>query len=322
MSHRETFYLLNDTFSATLAPNFLCTVVASKSSPRTVSAPFTPADHPATALSDPSAALAHALPIPATISQQHTPPFFATVTSSSLYTLDQFLSAYCSDAPRAQIHKLFDLPADAPGAATASIAVRQYSLDNPQIYFERLIQDSRRAKDVRALLNQCLPRYAYFVTGFITVTDAAAQPNRSPFTETLRFAPPFLQLPHHQSPYFHEHLRARFSHEHIFAVSYAVVKLSTSQGSSSKAGSTMPPDFGRPTRANGTHIASASRTMEHWTNEQTARSVPSTPLTASATLAHAAVSAASPARLILDENEPFLREPSTDALFFHIPKSS
>lgn len=322
MDNQETFYLLNDTFSAALAPSFLCTVVASKSSPRTVSAPFTPADHPATALSNPSAALAHALPISSTSSN----PFLTTISSSSSHTLNQFLSTYCLEATRARICTLLDLPPDNSTAAP-TIAVRQYSLDSPQLYFERLIQDSRRAKDVRALLNQCLPRYAYFVTGFLTVADITALPSHSPFTETIRFVTPFLQLPHHPSPHLPEPLRARFSHEHIFAVSYAVVKLSSAspsspQGSSSKTEQTMPPDFGRPTRANGTHIASASRTMEHWTNEQTARSVPSTPLAASATLAHAAVSAASPTKIILDENEPFLRDPNTDALFIRLPKSS
>lgn len=323
---QETFYLLDQSFPASQGPKLLCSAVASKVSPRAVSAPF---GHGA-------AANTHHL------SSTPTAPFSTSVTCSSIYTLDNILnSSWVNHASKARIAELLDLPSSPP---PSQLVVRRYTLDNPQECFQRLLSDPSAAKDVRALVSQCLPRYAYFVTGFLSIAEVSSSAYL-PVVDSLSFATPFLQrggsLYDTSAP---DHL----AYEHVIAASYAVIKLAPATPSppmatpardDSPSGhqhhhTSNPPEYGRPARANATHLASSGRTLDHWTAEPTTRvalSVPTTPPAGtSASLqpgqpsrsAKSASPAAAPV-LVIDQNSPHVKEPTNpDALVVKLPKTS
>lgn len=322
---QETFYLLDQTFPASQGPKLLCSAVASKVSPRAVSAPF---GHGA-------AASTH-------LSSTPSAPFSTRVTCSSIYTLDNILtSSWVNHASKARIAELLDLPSSPP---PSELVIRRYTLDNPQECFQRLLSDPRAAKDIRTLVSRCLPRYAYFVTGFLSIAEASSSAYL-PVTDSLSFTTPFLQR---DGSLYDTSALDHLAHEHVFAASYAVIKLAPSTPSppmatpardDSPAGpqhhhhGSMPPEYGRPGRANATHLASSGRTLDHWTTEPTTRvalSVPSTPPAgASASLqpgpsrsAKSASPAAAPV-LVIDQNSPHVKEPANpDALVVKLPKTS
>lgn len=346
---QETFYLLDQTFPASQGPKLLCSAVASKQSPRAVSAPFGHGAAPPAANISLSSAQTQTQPAAAPR------PFTTRVTCSSIYTLQHILSSsWVADAPKARISQLLlDLPSSA-SLTSSDLVVRRYTLDNPQQCFQRLLSDPSTAKDVRALVSQCLPRYAYFVTGFLSVAESSSS-DYLPAVDSLSFITPFLQRGGSQDTLLPDHS----ADEHIFAASYAVIKLAPAtpsppmatparDGSPSGSGSnqpqshrhhhhqgSMPPEYGRPPRANATHLASSGRTLDHWTTEpttQVALSVPSTPLAAAAaSLLQAQAQArsaksASPAAapvLVIDQNSPHVKEPANpDALVVKLPKTS
>lgn len=76
---------------------------------------------------------------------------------------------------RVKLSKLFHLEVERKQEdqiAVESEQVKRYSLGNADLKFQKLMQDSRYAYEVRNLLNRKRSRRAYLVVGFMTTTNA------------------------------------------------------------------------------------------------------------------------------------------------------
>ncbi|OAA57306.1 hypothetical protein ISF_07227 [Cordyceps fumosorosea ARSEF 2679] len=265
MTHAK-FVLLHEAIAATEASNLICRVVASKTAPLLAAAPFNTNRGADTTLT------------------------MAIPKCSAPIRLSDFMSIARSQGVASQVSHLLDFQGLHREEQTILLEcrmVKRYLLPDPDNAFRNLMRSDDYSKDVRALLEQCIDRQGYFVTGFLTATDdswlieATQQELHQfgidlPYSDSTDVPVPFLyhdllgpelalfSQPCAQPP--------KFVHEQIFAVSYKVARLpqAMSPVSPMSAGQLSPVATTtaasaprRPKRSNGYHLTSR-RTEEVW----------------------------------------------------------
>ncbi|KAM3528860.1 hypothetical protein MY4038_005687 [Beauveria bassiana] len=280
MSHAK-FVLLHEPIPATEASNLICRVVASKTAPLMAAAPF----HNNT---DANSTIAMAIP-----------------KCSAPIKLTDFMSMARNQGVASHVSRLLDFQGmhmEEQAILLECRLVKRYILPDPDTTFHTLMKCDDYSRDVRTLLEQCMARQGYFVTGFLTATDdswliEASQRELQhfnislPYSDSSNMPVPFLyhdflgpelalfSQPCEQPP--------SFANEQIFAASYKVAKLSQHALSSPMSspvsaqlspppppppGAT-PPAPRRPKRSNGYHLA-PRRPEETWTTPSSSASSP------------------------------------------------
>ncbi|OAA36325.1 hypothetical protein BBO_08202 [Beauveria brongniartii RCEF 3172] len=276
MSHAK-FVLLQEPIPATEASNLICRVVASKTAPLMAAAPF----H---SNKDADSTITMAIP-----------------KCSAPIKLTDFMSMARNQGVASQVSRLLDFQGmhmEEQAILLECRLVKRYILPDPDTTFHTLMNCDDYSRDVRTLLEQCMARQGYFVTGFLTATDDSwlieasqrelQQFNISlPYPDSSNMPVPFL---------YHDFLGPElalfsqpcerppsFANEQIFAASYKVAKLPqqamspmsssppiSAQLSPPPPGAT-PPAARRPKRSNGYHLA-PRRPEETWTPSSSASS--------------------------------------------------
>ncbi|KAM3514524.1 hypothetical protein MY11210_001867 [Beauveria gryllotalpidicola] len=261
MSHAK-FVLLQEPIAATEASNLICRVVVSKTAPLMAAAPFK---------NNKTADSTITMAIP---------------KCSAPIKLADFMSMARSQGVASQVSRLLDFQGmhmDEQAILLECRLVKRYILPDPDATFHTLMKCDDYSRDVRTLLEQCMARQGYFVTGFLTATDDSwlieasqrelQQFNISlPYSDSSSMPVPFL---------YHDFLGpelALFSqpceqppslaNEQIFAASYKVAKLPQAMSPMSPISAQLspgtPPAPRRPKRSNGYHLA-PRRPEETWT---------------------------------------------------------
>lgn len=255
------FVLLQEPIAASEASNLLCRVVASKVAPLMACAPFGNSNGA-------DSTVTTAIP-----------------KCSAPIKLTDFMSMARSQGVAPQVSRLLDfqrMHIDEQAILLECRLVKRYLLPDPDTAFRILMKSDDYSRDVRTLLEQCMARQGYFVTGFLTATDdswliEASQQELQhfnialPYSDSSDMPVPFLyqdligtelavfSQPCEQPP--------SFANEQIFAVSYKVAKLPQAMSPispmSGQRSPGTPPAPRRPKRSNGYHLASR-RTGETW----------------------------------------------------------
>lgn len=256
MSHTK-FVLLQEPIAATEAANLLCRVVVSKVAPLMASAPF-----------------------------KNNNGADSTITTaipkcSAPIRLTDFLSMARNQGVAPQVSRLLDfhgMHIDEQAILLECRLVKRYLLPDPETTFHNLMKSDDYSRDVRTLLEQCMARQGYFVTGFLTATDdswliEASQQELQQFNITMPYSDstdipvPFLyrdflgpELAIFSQPCDQP---AGFANEQIFAASYKVAKLPQAMSPMSPMSGQLspgtPPAPRRPKRSNGYHLTSRRR---------------------------------------------------------------
>ncbi|KAM3560138.1 hypothetical protein MY1884_003087 [Beauveria asiatica] len=274
MSHAK-FVLLQEPIPATEASNLICRVVASKTAPLMAAAPF----H---SNKDADSTITMAIP-----------------KCSAPIKLTDFMSMARNQGVASQVSRLLDFQGmhmEEQVILLECRLVKRYILPDADTAFHTLMKCDDYSRDVRTLLEQCMARQGYFVTGFLAATDdswliEASQRELQQFNISL----PYPDSSNTPVPFlYHDFLGpelALFSHpcerppsfanEQIFAASYKVAKLprqAMSPMSSSPISAHLSPPPGaappaprRPKRSNGYHLA-PRRPEETWTPSSSASS--------------------------------------------------
>ncbi|KAJ3487267.1 hypothetical protein NLG97_g6449 [Lecanicillium saksenae] len=259
MTHAK-FVLLQESIAATEASNLLCRVVASKVAPLMAAAPFNNNGSDST--------ITTAIP-----------------KCSAPIKLTDFMSMARNQGVAPQVSRLLDFQGmhmDEQAILLECRLVKRYLLPEPDATFHDLMKSDDYSRDVKALLERCMARQGYFVTGFLTATDdswliEASQQELQQFNITLPYSDsadmpvPFLyqDLLGPELALFSEPCAQppSFANEQIFAVSYKVAKLPQAMSPISPMSGHLspgtPPAPRRPKRSNGYHLSSR-RTEESW----------------------------------------------------------
>ncbi|TQV91980.1 hypothetical protein V2A60_005926 [Cordyceps javanica] len=254
------FILLPEPIAATEASNLICRVVASKTAPLMAAAPFNNNVADCT--------LSMAIP-----------------KCSAPIKLTDFMSMARNQGVAPQVSRLLDFQGMHREEQTILLEcrmVKRYLLPDPDNTFRNLMKSDDYSRDVKTLLEQCIARQGYFVTGFLTATDdswliEASQQELQhfniplPYSDSTDVPVPFLyqdflgpDLAIFSQPCEQP---SKLAHEQIFAVSYKVAKLpqamSPTSPMSGRLSPATPPAPRRPKRSNGYHLASR-RTEDAW----------------------------------------------------------
>lgn len=260
MNHTK-FVLLQEPIAASEASNLLCRVVVSKVAPLMAAAPFN--------IHSPDSTIATAIP-----------------KCSAPIKLSDFMYMAGHQGVAPQVSRLLDfqgMHADERAILLECRLVKRYLLPDPEATFHSLMKSHGYSRDVRALLEQCMARQGYFVTGFLTATDdswliEASQQELQRFNITLPYADsadmpvPFLyqDLLGPELAILSEYCEQppSFANEQIFAVSYKVAKLPQAMSPISPVSGHFSPGAAlpaprRPKRTNAYHLK-PRRTEETW----------------------------------------------------------
>lgn len=252
MAHRR-FFILDETIDAREIDDFMCRVVETKSQPLGKYAPCRPLT-PGQPSHNTNDIIPGILPPPVlSNNRKDTIQIFREKGISG--QLSSFLG--------------FDFTrGSSETRRLESELVKQYTLPNPEEYFETLMKNRHYAQDVRALLETTKSHRAYLVTGFLTAVRATwtieSKTNTTnslevniPLSASLNVPVPGL-LDFNTKPRMSssaQHNRELSSDkEEIFAVSYSIVHLKH-QGVSLPGFGIQTPVLGRPKRVKAYHLA-------------------------------------------------------------------
>jgi hypothetical protein len=254
MASQRRFFILAESIPASEVPSMMCRVVTDKLLPQQKFAPFPPVG----AVDESQYRSTN------TIIPDITPP-----PQTSLNSRD-FVQLVKENELKLSLATFFgiDFGRGVEESLTLeSAVVKRYSLPNPDIYFDKLMQDSNYAGDVRAMLESSHGR-AYLVTGFLTATGTVWK-RTSGGTKTTGFtaAVPVSAIAGLPVPGLDPAISPSVSasrvlerekyviEEEIFAVAYSEVRYSRSLDRTAPHFTKKLPVVGPPKRAKARHLA-------------------------------------------------------------------
>lgn len=251
--NQRKYFILDETIPATEVDGFMCRVVEAMSQPLARFAPFRPLT-PGQPSHNTDEIIPGILPQPSLSTDRK-----------------ELIQIFREKGVSAQLSALLGFEITRGLSETRKLEsdlVKQYTLPNPERYFEALMQNEHYAQDVRALLESAKSHRAYLVTGFLTAVNASWTIETATNTansldanaplSTLINAPVPSMLDFGLQPRVcsgaQQSRELSSEGEDIFAVSYSVVKLKP-QGRPLPGFGIKAPVLGRPKRAKAYHLA-------------------------------------------------------------------
>ncbi|KAI9770676.1 MAG: hypothetical protein M1839_003060 [Geoglossum umbratile] len=253
MTSQRRFFILNETIPASETASMMCRVVSDKLFPQHKYAPF-----PALSSDEPchntNMIVPGITPLPQISFERR--EFIQRVKEMELSTA--LASFFGVDLKRGKEDTV----------ELCAAVVKRYSLEQPELYFKKLMENELYARDVRKMLESSSSSKAYLVTGFLTATGAVWKittgHSRITGFKAAAPTPAFIGLP---VPGIAPSMDPSWTtidtiaremcvlDEEIFAVAYSEIRFSYTFDKSAPRFAKATPTVGPPKRTKARHLA-------------------------------------------------------------------